>query len=81
MFLKKRSIYLDKKYYKNIKAFIYGKNYKFFKKKLKGKIFCNNSRNINEALKKYFYQSKKKNFNLTQYYLVPQPHPLILLKF
>ncbi len=51
--------YLDKKYYKNIKAFIYGKNYKFFKKKLKGKIFCNNFKNINEALKKVFLSIKK----------------------
>ena len=29
---------LPKKYFKNIRAFIYGKNYEFFNKKLKDKI-------------------------------------------
>ncbi len=45
---------LSKKYFKNIKAFIYGRNKKFFNKKLKGKIKYNNFDNLNDALKKIF---------------------------
>ncbi len=53
---------LSKKYFKNIKAFIYGKNRKFFNKKLKGKIRYENFYNIKDALKKVFMiiQKKKK---------------------
>ena len=44
---------LDKKYYSNIKAFIYGKNKKFFNKQLRGKIKYSNFDNLSNALKKY----------------------------
>ena len=42
---------LSKRYYKNIKAFIYGKNKSFFVKKLEGKIVYKNFKNLKDALK------------------------------
>ena len=53
---------LQKKYFKNIKAYIYGKNKKFFKKNLKGKIEYENFDDLNEALKKVFLVIKKNKF-------------------
>ncbi len=53
---------LSKKYYKNIKAFIYGKNKVFFKKKLFGKIQYQNFDNLKDALKKIFNIVKKEKF-------------------
>ncbi len=53
---------LSKKYYKNIKAFIYGKNKVFFKKKLFGKIQYQNFDNLKDALKKIFNIIKKEKF-------------------
>ena len=50
---------LSKKYFKNIKAFVYGKNKKFFNKKLKGKIKYKNFNNLNDALKEIFIIVKK----------------------
>ena len=51
---------LSKKHFKKIKAFIYGKNKKFFNKKLNGKIKYKNFYNLNDALKNIFIQIKKK---------------------
>ena len=51
---------LSKTYFKNIKAYIYGKNRKFFNKELKGKIKNENFYNLNSALKKVFMIIKKK---------------------
>jgi len=57
---------LSKKYYKNINAFIYGKNKSFFINKLKGKIGCYDFKDINDALKKIFSIIKKyKTINKT----------------
>ena len=53
---------LQKKYYANIKAFIFGRNKKFFIKQLKDKIKYSNFNNINDALKKIFLIIDKKNF-------------------
>ena len=53
---------LQKKYYHNIKAFIYGKNKKFFSNQLKGKIQYNSFNNLNHALKRVFSIIDKKNF-------------------
>ena len=50
---------LSKKYFKNIKAFIYGKNFKFFNNVLNNKIQFQNFKNLNEALKKIFFVIKK----------------------
>ena len=50
---------LPKEYFKNIKAFVYGKNKKFFNKKLKGKIDFKNFDNLKDALKKVFLITKK----------------------
>ena len=51
---------LSKKYFHNIKAFIYGKNKKFFNKNLRGKIKYENFNSLNDAIKKIFTIIKKK---------------------
>ena len=57
---------LKKKYFRNIRAFIYGKNKKYFNKSLKGKVKCENFRNLSEALKRVFALIKfQKSFNQT----------------
>ena len=53
---------LQKKYYRNIKAFIYGKNKKFFSNQLKDKIQFYSFNNLNHALKRIFLIVNKKNF-------------------
>ena len=50
---------LPKKFFKNIKAFIYGKNKNFFIERLKGKIKYKNFDNLDYALKKIFMIVKK----------------------
>ena len=50
---------LPKKYFKNIEAFIYGKNKKFFNKILKGKVKYRNFNDLKKALKKIFMIIKK----------------------
>ena len=50
---------LPKKYYPNIKAFIFGKNKKFFIKQLKGKIKFQNFDNLKNAFRKVLNISKK----------------------
>ena len=52
---------LSKKYFKNIKAFIYGKNKIFFNKILKNKIQYENFDNLKNALEKIFKILKKRN--------------------
>jgi len=54
---------LPKKYFKNIRAFIYGKNYEFFNKKLKDKIQFENFHDLNSGLKKILMLIKKKKFS------------------
>ena len=56
---------LSKKYFKNIKAFIYGKNKKFFNEKPKGKIDYKNFNNLRDALKKIFIIQKKNRYQET----------------
>ena len=53
---------LHKKYYSNIKAFIYGDNKKFFNNKLRGKIQYSNFDSLSDALKKILIIIKKENF-------------------
>ena len=53
---------LPRKYFKNIKAFVYGKNKKFFNKKLKGKINFKNFDNLKDALKNVFLIIKNEKF-------------------
>ena len=53
---------LPKKYFNNIKAFIYGKNQKFFNKKLKGKIDFKNFKSLEDALSKILMIIKKEKF-------------------
>ena len=50
---------LSKQYFNEIKAFIYGKNQKFFIKELKGKIKYENFKNLGDALKKVLRIVKK----------------------
>ena len=54
---------LPKKYFNNIKAFIYGKNKKFFNKKLRGKVEYQNFDNLSNALKKVLIIIKRNHFN------------------
>ena len=57
---------LSKKYFSNIKAFIYGKNKKPFINQLRGKIAYKNFDNLKTALKEIFIIIKKeKSFNKT----------------
>ena len=53
---------LPRKYFKNIKAFVYGKNKKFFNEKLKNKIEYKNFNNLKDALKKIFFIINKNKF-------------------
>ena len=53
---------LSKKYYKNIRAFIYGKHKGFFVKKLRGKIVYKNFKNLKDALKQILLIIKKEKF-------------------
>ena len=62
---------LHKKYFKKIKAFIYGKNDKFFKTQLKGKIKYQNFNNLKTALKKIFSIIRKDQ--LTQQIILFSP--------
>ena len=53
---------LPKKYFKNIKAFVYGKNKNFFNKNLTGKIIYFNFNNLKEALKEILIMIKKEKY-------------------
>ncbi len=53
---------LPQKKYKNIKAFVYGKNKKFFNKILIGKIEFKNFKNLKEAFQKILIIIKKEKF-------------------
>ena len=53
---------LSKKYFQNIKAFIYGKNKKFFNETLKKKIRYENFETLKGALKKIFININKQKF-------------------
>ena len=53
---------LSKKYYPKIKAFIYGKNRKYFIGQLKGKVSIENFKNLKEAFKKVLKLIKKEKF-------------------
>ena len=57
---------LPKKYFSKIKAFIYGRNTRFFNKKLNNKIEFKNFRNLDDALKKILLiTDKQKLMNKT----------------
>ena len=53
---------LPKKYHKNIKAFIFGKEKKFFNKELKNKIPYENFKNLDLALQRIIALIKKDKF-------------------
>ena len=53
---------LPKKYFQNIRAFIYGKNKKFFNKTLKKKIKYENFSNLKSAIKKVFININRRKF-------------------
>ena len=63
IYKKKDKLNLQKKYFKNIKAFIFGKNQSFFIKKLKGKIKFQSFYNLDTAIKKIFSLIKKDKLN------------------
>ncbi len=56
---KRDELNLSKKYFKNIEAYIYGKDKNFFNKIFKGKIKYQNFDNLENALKKIFIAIKK----------------------
>ena len=56
------SLNLSKKYFKHIKAYIYGKNKKFFNEILKDKIHLKNFNNLKEALSEIFITIKKEKY-------------------
>ena len=56
---KKDKFILSKKYFKNINAFIYGKNKKFYNQELNRKIKFKNFSNLEKALKAIFKLIKK----------------------
>ena len=58
IFKKDDKLILPRKYYKNIRAFIYGKNKKPFIKELGGRIKYQNFNSIKDALKKIFIDVK-----------------------
>ena len=58
IFKKGDKLMLPRKYYKNIRAFIYGKNKKPFIKELDGRIKYQNFNSIKDALKKIFIDVK-----------------------
>ena len=53
---------LSKKYFNNVKAYIYGKNKNFFNKKFKGKIKFENFESLVDAIKKIFVIIQKQKF-------------------
>ena len=53
---------MSKEYFNNIRAFIYGKNKKFFNKKRKGKIDYKTFDNLKNALKEILTIIKKEKF-------------------
>ncbi len=53
---------LPKKYYKNIKAFIFGRDKNFFIQKMKNKIEYETFLNLESAIKKIFFIIKRKKF-------------------
>ena len=53
---------LPSKYYNNVKAFIYGKNKRFFNKKLKNKIYFENFKSLKEAFSGILTIIKKEKF-------------------
>ena len=59
IFKKKDKLNLPRKYFKNIKAYIYGKNKNIFKKILNKKIENENFSNLEVALKKILILIKK----------------------
>jgi len=63
IYKKKDKLNLQKKYFKNIKAFIFGKNQSFFIKKLKGKIKFQSFYNLDAAIKKICSLIKKDKLN------------------
>ena len=53
---------LSKKYFKNIRVYIYADNKNFFIKKFRGNIKFENFKSLNDALKKIFINIKKKKY-------------------
>ena len=52
---------LQKKYFKNIKAYIYGNNKIFFEKLFIKKLFCKSFKHLETALKKIYFDISKEN--------------------
>ena len=80
IFKKGDKLILPRKYYKNIRAFIYGKNKKPFIKELDGRIKYQNFNSIKDALKKIFIDIKNGKLQNRTIFLVLARHHLTVLK-
>ena len=54
---------LPRKYFPNIKAFIFGKNRGYFNSQLKGKVYLENFENLKDAFKKILQLTKKEKLS------------------
>ena len=63
IFKKGDKLKIQKKNLNNVRAFIYGKNKKFFNKELKKKVKTKNFKNLNDALKNIFSLIKNEKLN------------------
>ena len=62
---------LSKKYFKNIRVYIYADNKNFFIKKFRGNIKFENFKSLNDALKKVFINIKKKKYEKKTIFFSP----------
>jgi UDP-N-acetylmuramoylalanine--D-glutamate ligase len=62
MYKKDDKFDLPKRYFPNIKAFIFGKNRSYFNNQLKGKVYLENFDNLKDALKKVLRLIKNEKF-------------------
>ena len=79
MFKKGDKFIIDRKYYKNITAYIIGKNKDFFVRQFKNKIKYNYFANLKNAISKIKIEIKNDK-KIKQFYLALQQHLLINLK-
>ena len=63
MYKKDDKFDLPKRYFPNIKAFIFGKNKNFFNRQLKGKVYLENFDNLKDAFKKVLQLTKREKLS------------------
>ena len=63
MYKKDDKFELPKRYFPNIKAFIFGKNKNFFNRQLRGKVYLENFDNLKDAFKKVLQLTKREKLS------------------